>query len=136
MFKTGSYYRNNALRTGAFNGGTAATLHYDNWSYDITAGLAIDTVFALDAATAQAVADAFRSAGKDVPANAVVPAPPPEFADTRNLFSPNFYRIKASRRDGVFNYGKAGWTGENGEYPEHLGALPPLYPEATIMVLR
>ena len=56
-------------------------------------------------------------------------------ADTGNLFSPNFYRIKASRRD-AFNYGRSGWTGENGEWPEWLGALPPLYPEATMLILR
>ncbi|MBQ3811572.1 MAG: hypothetical protein II839_12235 [Kiritimatiellae bacterium] len=136
MFKAGSFYRNNALRTGAFNGGTAAEVQGYDWSYDITAGLEIDTVFALDAATAQAVTNAFASVGKDVPANAVVPVPTPEFADTGNLFSPNFYRIKASRRDGVFNYGRSGWTGENGEWPEWLGALPPLYPEATMLILR
>ena len=46
------------------------------------------------------------------------------------------YRPRASRQDGVFNYGKAGWTGEDGEYPEYLGALPPLYPAATMMILR
>ena len=136
MFKTGSYYRNNALLAGAFNGGTAAEVQGYDWSYDITEGLEIDTVFALDAATAQAVANAFLSAGKDVPANAVVPAPPPEFAETADPFSPNFYRIKASRQAGAFNYGRSGWTGENGEWPEWLGALPPLYPEATMLILR
>ena len=136
MFKTGSYYRNNALLAGAFNGGTAAEVQGYDWSYDITEGLEIDTVFALDAATAQAVTNAFLSAGKDVPANAVASAPPPVFADTANPFSPNFYRIRASRQAGVFNYGRSGWTGENGEWPEWLGALPPLYPAATMLILK
>ena len=93
-------------------------------------------MFALDAATAQAVTNAFLSVGKDVPANAVASAPPPVFADTANPFSPNFYRIKASRQAGAFNYGRSGWTGENGEWPEWLGALPPLYPAATMLILK
>ena len=121
MFKAGSFYRNNALLTGAFNGGTAAEVRSDDWSYDITAGLAIDDTFVLG--------------GTTVPAGAAIPAPMPDFADA-DTFSPNFYRPKASRRDGTFNYGKVGWTGENREYPEYLGALPPLYPEATLMILK
>ena len=122
MFKSGSFYRNNALLTGAFNGGTAANIHTDGWTYDITAGLAIDNTFVLGDTT--------------VPAGTAVPVPPPEFADTNNLFSANFYRPKANRTDGGFNYGRAGWTGENGEYPEYLGALPPLYPSAAMMILK
>ena len=121
MFKAGSFYRANALRTGVFNGGTAATLQIEGWTYDITAGLAIDGTFVLE--------------GTTVPAGATIPAPMPAFADTRT-FSPNFYRPKASRLDGVFNYGKVGWTGANGEYPEYLGALPPLYPAAMMMILK
>ena len=122
MFKSGSFYRNNALLTGMFNGGTAANVHTDGWTYDITAGLAIDNTFVLG--------------GTTVPAGTAVPVPPPDFAETNNLFSANFYRPKATRKEGVFNYGRAGWKGENGEYPEYLGALPPLYPAAAMMILR
>ena len=134
MFRTGSFYRNNALRAGAFNGGTAANVHTDGWTYDITAGLDISTVFALDAATAQAVTNVFVSADKPIPEDAVFAMNPPEFVDLSDPFDPNFARPRASR--GPDDIGVVGWRGENNEYPLWIGAKPPLYPAATMLILK
>ena len=134
MFRPGSFFRNNALRTGAFNGGTASTLQIDGWTYDITAGLAISDVFALDAATAQSVTNVFASAGKPVPEGAVRAIDEPVFVNLSDPFHPDFARPRSRRGPGDVGY--LGWRGANGEYPRHLGALPPLYPEATLLILR
>ena len=134
MFRTGSFYRNNALRAGAFNGGTAAALQIEGWTYDITAGLAVSNVLALDAATAQSVTNVFASAGKPVPEDAAFAMNPPEFVNLSDPFDPNFARARASR--GPDDIGVVGWRGENGEYPLYVGALPPLYPGATMLILR
>ena len=134
MFRPGSFYRNNALRTGSFNGGTAANVHTDGWTYDITAGLEISNVLALDAATAQSVTNVFESAGKPVPEGAALAAKEPEFVNLDDPFHPDFARPRSRRGPG--DVGHLGWRGANGEYPRHLGALPPLYPEATLLILR
>ena len=134
MFLPGSFYRNNALRTGSFNGGTAAALQIEGWTYDITAGLEISNVLAFDAATAQSVTNVFESVGKPVPEGAVRAAEEPEFVNLDDPFHPDFARPRSRRGPG--DLGVAGWRGANGEYPRHLGALPPLYPEATLLILR
>ena len=120
MFKSGSFYRNNALLTGAFNGGTAAALQYDDWTYDITAGLVIDNTFVLGSTT--------------VPAGTVSQISMPEFVQTNNIFHEDFYRYKSVHGEGDF--GRLGWAGENNEYPTYIGALPPLYPDETLIIVR
>ena len=120
MFKSGSFYRNNMLLTGAFNGGTAADLQYDDWSYDITAGLAI--------------ADTFAIGGTTVPAGGTIPVQMPEFICTNDIYSVDFYRCKSVR--GENDLGRLGWTGENGEYPRYIGALPPYYPGGFSLKIR
>ena len=134
MFRPGSLYRNNALRTGAFNGGTAANVHTDGWTYDITAGLDVSNVLALDAATAQSVTNVFASAGKPVPEDAVRGLGEPVFANLSDPFDPDFARPLAGREPG--NIGIVGWRGENREYPLWIGALPPLYPASTLLILK
>lgn len=134
MFKNGSLYRNNALRAGAFNGGTAATQQIEDWTYDITAGLDISNVFAFDAVTAQAVTNVFASAGKPVPEDAVFAMNTPEFVNLTDPFHPDFARPRSRRGPG--DVGHLGWRGANGEWPLWIGALPPLYPEATLLILR
>ncbi|MBQ3811902.1 MAG: hypothetical protein II839_13910, partial [Kiritimatiellae bacterium] len=134
MFRPGSLYRNNALRAGAFNGGSAAALEIEGWTYDITAGLEISDVFALDAATAQSVTNVFESVGKPVPEDAVRAAEEPEFVNLDDPFHPDFARPRSRRGPG--DLGTAGWRGGNGEWPLWIGALPPLYSPATLLILR
>ncbi len=134
MFRPGSLYRNNALRAAAFNGGTAAALQIEGWTYDITAGLDVSNVFALDAATAQSVTNVFASAGKPVPEDAVRAIDEPVFVDLADPFHPDFARPRSRRDPG--DIGRLGWRGENGEHPLWIGALPPLYPETTLLILR
>ena len=134
MFRSGSLYRNNALQAGAFNGGTAATLQIEGWTYDITAGLDISNVFALDAATAQAVTNVFVSAGKPVPEDAVRAIGELVFVNLTDPFHPDFARPRSRRGPG--DIGCLGWRGENGKCPRHLGALPPRYPDQTLLILR
>ncbi len=134
MFRPGSLYRNNALRAGAFNGGSAAALEIEGWTYDITAGLDISNVLALDAATAQSVTNVFASAEKPVPEDAVRDIEEPVFVDLADPFHPDFARPRAHRGPG--DIGVVGWRGENGEYPLYIGALPPLYPPSTMLILK
>lgn len=49
-------------------------------------------------------------------------------------FHPDFARPRSRRDPG--DIGRLGWRGENGEHPLWIGALPPLYPEATLLILR
>lgn len=59
----------------------------------------------------------------------------PDFVCTNDIYSPDFYRYRSSRTDAL-NLGVLGWRGENNEYPPWIGALPPLYPSAAMMILR
>ena len=91
-------------------------------------------MFALDAATAQSVTNVFASAGKPVPEDAVRAIDEPVFVDLADPFHPDFARPRSRRDPG--DIGRLGWRGENGEHPLWIGALPPLYPGATLLILR
>ena len=59
----------------------------------------------------------------------------PVFVETNDIYSVDFYRPKLQRtQEG--DLGRLGWTGENGEYPRYIGALPPYYPGGFSLKIR
>ena len=59
----------------------------------------------------------------------------PEFVETNDIYSVDFFRPKLQRtQEG--DLGRLGWTGENGEYPRYIGALPPYYPGGFSLKIR
>ena len=123
MFKSGSFYRKNALLTGTFNGGTAAALQLEDWTYDITARLSIEDTIVLSDDT-------------HVPAGTEIRSFMWPFANTNDIFSVDFYRPKAVRKQGFVDFDRIGWTGENDEYPRFIGALEPLPQGSFTIYLR
>ena len=131
-FKTGSFFRGNALRTEAFVGGNVTELD----EYCLVDGLEIGETFVFDEATAQAVAAAFAPSGAEMPTGTVVRVQAPQFVNLTDASDPDFARFRAYRRSSGVDLGYAGWTGAEREYPPYVGALPPLYPPGTILILR
>ena len=131
-FKTGSFFRGNALRTEAFVGGNVTELD----EYCLVDGLEIGETFVFDEATAQAVAAAFAPSGAEMPTGTVVRVQAPQFVNLTDASDPDFARFRAYRRSSGVDLGYAGWTGAEREYPPYIGALPPLYPPGTILILR
>ena len=131
-FKTGSFYRGNALQTEAFVGGNALELD----EYCLVDGLEIGETFVFDETTAQAVAAAFAPTGAEMPTGTVVRVQAPQFVNLTDASDPDFARFRAYRRSSGVDLGYAGWTGAEREYPPYVGALPPLYPPGTILILR
>ena len=108
-FRPGSTFRNNACPdTTVFNGGTASS--------QVTN---------------------YRLVGEDglFVTNNVVLAEPPVFVCTDDVYSADYYRYRTSRTAAV-DLGVLGWRGENNEYPLWIGAKPPLYPSATMLILK
>lgn len=68
------------------------------------------------------------------PLDDIALAVPPDWIETDAVFHADFYRYRARRGPG--DLGFAGWRGENGELPTFVGAKSPLYPLATLMLLR
>ena len=60
---------------------------------------------------------------------------PPDWVCTNDLFHADFYRYRTSRT-ATPDLGVLAWRGENNEYPLWIGAKPPLYPSATMLILR
>ena len=87
-------------------------------------------------ATAQAVAAAFAPSGAEMPTGTVVRVQAPQFVNLTDASDPDFARFRAYRRSSGVDLGYAGWTGAEREYPPYIGALPPLYPPGTILILR
>ena len=131
-FKTGSFFRGNALRTEAFVGGNVTELD----EYCLVDGLEIGETFVFDEATVQAVAAAFAPSGAEMPTGTVVRVQAPQFLNLTDASDPDFARYRAYRRSADVDLGYAGWTGEAREYPPYVGALPPKYPAGTILILR
>ena len=108
-FRPGSVFRNNAYpNTTVFSGGSAAR-QVPNYQLIGDDGLFVADNIAL--------------------------AAPPDFVCTNDIYSPDFYRYRTSRSVAV-DLGVLAWRGENNEYPHWIGAKPPLYPAATLMILR
>ena len=108
-FRPGSVFRNNAYpNTTVFSGGSAAR-QVPNYQLIGDDGLFVADNIAL--------------------------AAPPDFVCTNDIYSPDFYRYRTSRSVAV-DLGVLAWRGENNEYPHWIGAKPPLYPAATVMILR
>ena len=59
----------------------------------------------------------------------------PDWVCTNDLFHADFYRYRTSRQR-VPDLGVLGWRGEEGEFPLWIGARPPLYPAATMLILK
>ena len=66
--------------------------------------------------------------------NNIVLAASPEFICTDDIYSEDFYRYRSVRGEG--DIGRLGWAGENNEYPPYIGALPPLYPPKTLIIMK
>lgn len=60
---------------------------------------------------------------------------PPDWVCTNDLFHADFYRYR-TLRTATPDLGVLAWRGENNEYPLWIGAKPPLYPSATMLILR
>ena len=74
------------------------------------------------------------SGGLEIAGNIAL-AEPPDFVCTNDIYHADFYRYRSSR-GAAMNLGVLGWNVSPGEYPLWIGALPPLYPESTLMILR
>jgi hypothetical protein len=108
-FRPGSVFRNNASpETVAFSGGSAA-MQVTNYQLVGEDGLFVADNIAL--------------------------ASPPVFVRTNDIYHADFYRYRTSRTAAV-DLGVLGWRGENNEYPLWIGAKPPLYPAATMLILK
>ena len=59
----------------------------------------------------------------------------PQFVETNDIYSADFYRPRLRRGQGA-DLGRIGWTGGNGEYPRVVGAREPLVPGAFTIYLR
>ena len=59
----------------------------------------------------------------------------PEFVETNNINSADFYRPRL-RLGQDADLRRIGWTGENNEYPRYIGALPPCYPGGFSLRIR
>lgn len=105
-FSAGSFLRNNAWLETTPLVGGSAT---ELEGYDLAAGLDI--------------------------ADNVILAAPPDFVCTNDIYSADFYRYRSNRRQAA-DIGRLGWRGENGEYPLYIGAVPPLYPRSTLVILK
>ena len=107
-FRPGSVFRNNAYPdTTVFNGGLATQL-VPNYQL-----IGDDGLFVAD--------------------NVVLSARP-EFICTNDIYNADFYRVRCHPGDPDLR--RLGWTGENGEYPRYIGALPPYYPEGFSLKIR
>ena len=87
----------------------------------------------LTGGNATALATYDLSAGMEIADNIALAAPP-DFICTNDIYSEDFYRYRSEH--GEDDLGSLGWAGENNEYPTYIGALPPLYPEETLIILR
>jgi hypothetical protein len=57
----------------------------------------------------------------------------PEFMETSNIWSENYYRYKDNRYP---NLAKGGWT-DGGKYPAYIGAVKPLHvPSASVFMVQ
>lgn len=59
----------------------------------------------------------------------------PDFVETNDIHSADYYRPRLPREANP-DLGRIGWTGENGDYPKYVGALPPRYPSGIVVKLR
>ena len=59
----------------------------------------------------------------------------PQFVETNDIYSADFYRPRLRRGQGA-DLGRIGWTGGNGEYPRFVGAREPIVPGAFTIYLR
>ena len=108
-FRPGSVFRNNAYPDATvFSGGSAAR-QVTNYQLIGDDGLFITDNIAL--------------------------AEPLVFVCTNDIYHADFYRYRTSRTAPV-DLGVLAWRGENNEYPLWIGAKPPLYPSATMLILR
>ena len=108
-FRPGSVFRNNAYPdTTVFNGGLATQL-VPNYQLIGDDGLFVADNIAL--------------------------AEPLVFVCTNDIYHADFYRYRTSRT-ATPDLGVLAWRGENNEYPRWIGAKPPLYPSATMLILR
>ena len=67
-------------------------------------------------------------------ANNVKLSAQPDFLCTDDIYNPNFYRYRSSHDVG--DLGRLGWTGPDGTQPSFVGALSPLFPSATVVILK
>ena len=108
-FRPGSVFRNNAYpNTTVFSGGSAARL-VTNYQLIGDDGLFVADNIAL--------------------------AEPLVFVCTNDIYHADFYRYRTSRT-ATPDLGVLAWRGENNEYPLWIGAKPPLYPSATMLILK
>ena len=107
--RTTSFIAPSFLRNNAYTGVLTGGSATELATYDLSGGLVI--------------------------ADNVALAAPPDFVCTNDIYSPDFYRYRSSRTDAL-DLGVLAWRGENNEYPPWIGAKPPLYPAATVMILR
>ena len=107
--RTTSFIAPSFLRNNAYTGVLTGGSATELATYDLSGGLVIADNIAL--------------------------AAPPDFVCTNDIYSPDFYRYRSSRTDSL-DLGVLGWRGENNEYPPWIGAKPPLYPSASMLILR
>ena len=107
--RTTSFIAPSFLRNNAYTGVLTGGSATELATYDLSGGLVIADNIAL--------------------------AAPPDFVCTNDIYSPDFYRYRSSRTDSL-DLGVLGWRGENNEYPLWIGAKPPLYPSASMLILR
>ena len=108
-FRPGSTFRNNAWPDTAVLSGGSAAEQVTNYRL-----VGEDGLFAAD--------------------NVVLDAPP-DFVCTNDIYSADYYRYRANRHQPP-DLGALGWRGESNEYPLWIGAKPPLYPSATMLILE
>ena len=107
--RTTSFISPSCLRNNAYTGVLTGGTATQISNYDLGAGLTIaDNIFL---------------------------ASPPDFVCTNDIYSADFYRYRTARSAPV-DLGMLGWQGENNEYPRWIGAVPPLYPAATMLILK
>lgn len=108
-FLPGSYIRNNAILCDTFVGGDATTNSWYKLEYEEGANCGVELIDNINLEEALT------------------------FINTTDPFDENFYRLRLEDYAWVR---KNAWRGENNEYPRYIGALEPLLPLASLIILK